>query len=356
MLGKVLWTFILLFSPISAQAHESIGSISTGVVLVHDTEIDYYLSIPPSLKTRLFNFSETAWYRDYFSTTLKIQTAGATCALVDMSAFAPQTSGNTIVRLHYRCPSAIRDLTIKSEVFLDTDDKHVQLIKLLEPGNLRHLVREGMFSYRDRSFHIDDVHSGGSLVIKRIERFFSLGLEHILSGYDHILFLIAVILVSTSLLETLKMVTSFTLAHSITLGLAFMGIISLPSSVVEPLIALTIVYVAFENLMARRFKRRWILTFFFGLIHGLGFVGVLKEITFTRDELLTALVSFNLGIEAGQLLIVVPLGLLIYLMRNRPWRPAFIKISSVVTGLIGLFWFIERIPFASLLLTLRRLV
>lgn len=345
-----------LFVPTFAASHESIGSVSNAIVLVHEKTVDYYLSVPPTLKSLMFNLSATAWYRDYFAGTLKIRSGDADCPLIGMSSFARQASGNNIVQLTYRCPKRVKDLTISSEVFLDIDDKHVQLIKLMEKSDLQHVVREGMFSLSHRTLHIADIHSGGSLLLHRVARFFQLGVEHILTGYDHILFLIAVILVSVKLLDTLKMITSFTIAHSITLGLAFMGVISLPSSVVEPLIALTIVYVAFENLLARHFNRRWLLTFSFGLIHGLGFVGVLKEITISRDELLTALVSFNAGIEAGQLLIVIPLGLLFYGLRHRPWRPVFIRWSSVGTGVVGLFWFIERVSFVPLLGAIRRLI
>lgn len=347
---------VCLLTPLLAVAHESIGSVSNAIVLVHEATIDYYLSVPPTLKSMMFNLSATAWYRDYFADTLKIRSGDAACPLIGMSPFAHQASGNNIVQLTFRCPGPVKDLTISSEVFLDIDDKHVQIVKLMEKSNLQHIVREGMFSASHRNLHIADVHSGGSLVLHRIARFFQLGVEHILTGYDHILFLIAVILVSVKLLDTLKMITSFTIAHSITLGLAFSGVISLPSSVVEPLIALTIVYVAFENLVARHFNRRWLLTFTFGLVHGLGFVAVLKEITISRDELLTALVSFNAGIEAGQLLIVIPLGLSFYALRHRPWRPVFIRWSSVGTGLVGLFWFVERVPFTPLLGAIRRLI
>lgn len=353
---KMLLAVALFFISTLVEAHESIGSVSNGVVLVHESTVDYYLSVPPTLKSQLFDLSETAWYRDYFSTALKISSGGDQCPLVNMSAFAPQPSGNSIVNLTYKCPALIRSLSVSSEAFLDFDEKHVQLIKIMDPNDLKHVLHEGMLTARDNVFQVDEVHTGGSLVSGRITRFFELGVEHILTGFDHILFLLAVILVSTRAMDTLKMVTSFTVAHSITLGLAFAGVITIPAAVVEPLIALTIVYVAFDNLVEKRFNNRWLLTFAFGLIHGLGFVGVLKEITISRDELLTALVSFNLGIEAGQLLIVIPLSLVFYLLRNRSWRPAFIRWSSAGTGLVGALWLFERVPFASLLNAARKLL
>ena len=118
---------------------------------------------------------------------------------------------------------------------------------------------------------------------------------------------------------------------------------SLPASIVEPLIALTIAVVAFENVFQKSFRRRWILIFVFGLVHGLGFVGVLKEITVSKQELLTSLVSFNIGIEAGQILIVSAGLFFMYFVHKTPWSAVFVRWSSVAIGVLGLVWFVERI-------------
>jgi len=341
-LAIVLAGIFLLQS--TAASHESIGSVSTALVLTQDSRVEYYLSIPPTLQSRMLDMSATEWYRDYFSRTLTIETSDTRCHLDNISPFSRQTSGNSIVHLSFQCPLAVRDLRITSETFLDLDDKHLQLVKLVAPDDLGHILREGMLNLEHREMFIAEVRSGGSLFSQRVWRFSRIGIEHILSGYDHILFVVAVLLVAASFMDALKLVTSFTVAHSITLALAFFGVVSISSAVVEPLIALTIVFVAFDNLVDHNFKRRWLLIFVFGLIHGLGFVGVLKEITFSQDELLTSLVAFNLGIEAGQLLIVIPLMLVLYRLREWSLRPALLRISSLAMGAIGLVWFVQRVP------------
>ena len=133
-----------------------------------------------------------------------------------------------------------------------------------------------------------------------------LGYTHILpKGLDHILFVLGIFLLSPRWQTMLLQVTAFTVAHSITLGLSIYGIVSLPSRIVEPLIALSIAYVAIENLLTRELKPwRLALVFMFGLLHGLGFAGVLRELGLPREEFLTALVTFNLGVEGGQLTVI----------------------------------------------------
>ena len=139
-----------------------------------------------------------------------------------------------------------------------------------------------------------------------VRQYLWLGYTHILpKGLDHILFVLGIFLLSPRLKTMLLQVTAFTIAHSITLGLSMYGIVSLPSRVVEPLIALSIAYVAIENLVTRELKPwRLALVFMFGLLHGLGFAGVLRELGLPRDEFLTALLTFNLGVEGGQLTII----------------------------------------------------
>jgi hypothetical protein len=174
-----------------------------------------------------------------------------------------------------------------------------------------------------------------------LRRFLKLGFEHIFLGYDHICFLIALIVVSR-LGELVKIVTSFTLAHSITLILAALKIVTLPSRLIECGIALTIVYVAAENLWRKNIRRRWILTFFFGLIHGFGFANVLAELGLPRNATIQCLLSFNVGVEMGQLTIVLVAFPLVKLLER--WRyAAEVKMAlSAAVGLFGLGWFLDR--------------
>src|SRR5437762_9800475 len=138
------------------------------------------------------------------------------------------------------------------------------------------------------------------------KQYLALGYTHILpKGSDHILFVLGIFLLSTKLKPVLLQVTAFTIAHTITLGLTIYGVVSLSRSIVEPLIALSIVYVAIENLTTSRLHPwRVALVFAFGLLHGMGFAGVLAELGLPRSEFLPALVSFNVGVEAGQLTVI----------------------------------------------------
>jgi len=357
---RINWLPVLLLSlclvtPASINAHESIGSVSNVIITVQGRAVEYYLNIPPVLGKLLddMGYGNEEALEEYFSWTLKMTSWDAPCELHELRAVAPQVSGNRIIHLEYVCPREITDLTISSTAFLDMDEKHVQFIKLAAPDNPRNVLQEGMLTLKRPAFHIADIKTGGSVLLYRAYRFFVLGMEHILSGYDHILFILSAILVVSGFLETLKLVTAFTVAHSITLALAFLGIVSLPASIVEPLIALTIAVVAFENVFQKKFNRRWMLVFVFGLVHGLGFVGVLKEITVSKQELLTSLVSFNIGIEAGQILIVGAGLLVMYFVHKTSWSAVFIRWSSVAIGILGLVWFVERIYSTDLLLLLK---
>ncbi len=141
-------------------------------------------------------------------------------------------------------------------------------------------------------------------LIEIVGRYVETGIEHIFLGYDHIAFLIAVVLWARRLWPVIKIVTAFTVAHSITLSLAALQIVVIPSAIVEPAIAASIVFVAVENFFSRDVDRRWRDTFGFGLIHGFGFASALQEVGLPRGSLVPALAAFNLGVEVGQVAIV----------------------------------------------------
>ena len=173
-----------------------------------------------------------------------------------------------------------------------------------------------------------------------------LGYTHILpKGLDHILFVLGIFLLSRRWQTMLLQVTAFTVAHSITLGLSIYGIVSLPSRIVEPLIALSIAYVAVENLFTRDLKPwRVALVFMFGLLHGLGFAGVLRELGLPRQEFLTALLTFNLGVEGGQLTVIAAALLITAPVMNERWyRQRIVVPASIVIAAIGLYWTIARL-------------
>ena len=181
-----------------------------------------------------------------------------------------------------------------------------------------------------------------------IRQYLLLGYTHILPrGLDHILFVLGIFLLSPRIRTMLFQVTAFTIAHSISLGLSMYGIVSLPSRVVEPLIALSIAYVAVENLFTRDLKPwRLALVFMFGLLHGLGFAGVLRELGLPRDEFLTALLTFNLGVEGGQLTIIAAAMLVVAPIMKKGWyRQRVVIPASIVIAAVGVYWFIVRLKF-----------
>jgi len=176
---------------------------------------------------------------------------------------------------------------------------------------------------------------------------FLMGIEHILTGFDHLMFLFGVVLVAARLRTILLAVTAFTLAHSVTLGVATLGYWSPSPSLVEPAIALSIVYVGVENWFVRDASRRWMLTFPFGLIHGFGFAGALKEIALPTAQVPLALVSFNLGVEAGQILVLAMVLPILFWLRRRPWfARQGVRSASSVVALSGLVWFFQRVAWS----------
>ena len=178
--------------------------------------------------------------------------------------------------------------------------------------------------------------------LTNVGRFVVLGIEHILTGYDHIAFLLALVLVAPSFKAVLPIITAFTAAHSITLLLAALGVVRLDSRLVESAIAVSICYVAVENLVRRKVTHRWLVTFCFGLVHGFGFASVLQNLIVGRANLVTSVVSFNVGVELGQLMIFAALLPLLRLLAILI-KPRNITIAaSAAIGLLGFFWVLER--------------
>jgi hydrogenase/urease accessory protein HupE len=179
-----------------------------------------------------------------------------------------------------------------------------------------------------------------------IRNYVIIGFEHIVpKGLDHILFVLGLFLLSLQLSPLLWQVSAFTVAHTITLGLTIYGIVALPASVVEPLIALSIAYVGIENLMYDRLKPwRVVLVFVFGLLHGMGFAGVLNEIGLPENEYLTALLAFNVGVEFGQLSVILGAFLVVGWFRHKTWYRQWVVMPlSLGIAAMGLYWTGERL-------------
>lgn len=178
---------------------------------------------------------------------------------------------------------------------------------------------------------------------QRVKSFVLLGLEHIFTGYDHLLFLLTLLLPGGSLGTQVKTVTAFTLAHSLTLSLSVLGFVTLPSRLVESVIALSIVVAALLNLRPRDNPRRWPLALTFGLVHGLGFASVLREKGVTGSDAVLPLISFNGGVELGQLMVVLLVFPFILWMHRQSWARRGERGLSILIALLALVWFVQRV-------------
>ncbi|MBM3991104.1 MAG: HupE/UreJ family protein [Planctomycetes bacterium] len=243
------------------------------------------------------------------------------------------------------------ELNVRCRLFLEQNPLHRDVATIVWRGEepAVFLFGEGVELWNFRSA---SARRGGVLA-----SYFQLGVEHILGGWDHLAFLFALLVAARGLRSLLGVVTAFTAAHSITLALAAFDVVRLPARLVELAIALSIAYVAAEVLLVRRPGARWIEAFAFGLVHGLGFAGFLGESLMHESLKVTALVSFNLGVEVGQLAVVALATLaVVYVPGDRDFRgqrnawlvPRWLRSVLAWTVLCaGLSWFLERAGWLS---------
>ncbi len=181
--------------------------------------------------------------------------------------------------------------------------------------------------------------------------YLKLGYTHIIPlGLDHILFVLCIFLLNPKLKTVIAQATAFTVAHSITLGLAMYGLIKPPTNIIEPVIALSIFFVAIENILTDKLKpSRIIIVFIFGLIHGMGFASALTDLGLPKKEFVTGLITFNVGVELGQITIILIAWLLIGMwFSKKPWYKKRIVIPlSAIIALIAIYWTIERTFFTT---------
>lgn len=247
--------------------------------------------------------------------------------------------------LHLRFPTNASPgvLSIRCSLF-PYDPQHQTFLNIYEKDALTH---QEIF---DRGHTAFDYFTGGRQgLLAVVKKFIPAGAYHIFIGPDHILFIVGLLLLGGSLLRLLTIVTAFTIAHSITLTLAALDIANPPARLIEPAIALSIVYVGIDNLMIGKAGwdvRAWI-AFFFGLVHGFGFASVLREFGLPRQALTLSLFSFNFGVEIGQICIVVIVASLLAALRsrNQTLGKRVATVGSVIVILAGSYWFIQRVFF-----------
>jgi len=278
--------------------------------------------------------------------TIQVSSDGAPCVLADSSVAAAQEDG-IAVTAHWECPRAPGRLRMFLGFLNRLPEGHLHVALLRLPGVTVQRTARATAPILEVEAQPEARAGAG--------RFLRLGAEHIFQGTDHIAFLIGVLLLGGSFRQLVGIVTAFTVAHSLTLALATLGWVVPPPRLIEPLIALSIVAVGVENLLSLRaplsaervraaISHRWRLTFGFGLVHGFGFAGALRALDLPRALLAPSLVTFNLGVELGQLVIVALAWPLLHWLRGvRPMWPVGTRWASAAVAGLGVYWLLERV-------------
>ncbi|HZL17289.1 MAG TPA: HupE/UreJ family protein [Polyangia bacterium] len=254
-------------------------------------------------------------------------------------AWVLEGEGGVVFQVRYSCPTVPRPLTLGMPLLDALAPRHRHLARVFRAGKAQTKVLDRAHA----TWTLDDARGTSSAAVMAWSML-KLGIEHILTGADHLAFLVGLILVGGRLRSLIGVVSAFTLAHSITLALAALSIFAPSPRLVEPAIALSIAYVGVENLFVKDTRHRWRISFVFGLIHGFGFAGALREIGLPHGQVPIALVSFNLGVEIGQLGVLSVALPLTLAARRAPWfGDRGVKALSLAIAIGGGMLFVVRL-------------
>lgn len=355
---RALCVLALLVVGLLGGAYAHWADLAAAEIAVGESEVEVVLTFPTGLVGEMdtdrdgrLSAGEVGRNREaltrFFERNITLESAGERGRLEvapaqaarPLANLSPGAKTHSTLRLTYRWGRPVEALRIEYGLFLPGVSTSSCVATILQGGEVQDVV----FRPDHRVFRLG---GGADAVPQTFQSFLKLGLEHILTGYDHLLFVLSLLMLGGGLAYLLKVVTAFTAAHSITLSLAALGLVSLPPRLVESGIALTIAYVAAENLFRKDLsaltRTRWALTFAFGLVHGLGFAGVLEEIGLPRQNLALSLLGFNLGVELGQLAVVLPAFLLLQALRRWRWEAGLRRAVSAGAVAAGLAWFVQR--------------
>jgi hydrogenase/urease accessory protein HupE len=321
-----------------ARARVSIGDAAVDVALsLNLFELDLLLALDRDLDGRVDAAELEARRADvveYVRGAVGVSASGRTLVAEVLSLGAGESRDGRATldtTLRFSGPPPLRDVVVRCEPLTELGADHTTLARVEVNGAAREFVFRSGVTYRD----VPGVAASAVAFLK-------LGVVHIAIGYDHIAFLVALLLTGASVAAVVKIVTAFTAAHSLTLSLAVLDVVSLDPRVVEAGIALSIVYVAAENLLTTRRDGRWIVSFLFGLVHGFGFAAVLREIALPSSALVTSLVAFNLGVELAQVAIVLAALPLLYRLTRTPLHVPLTRAASIIILSVGLVWLYQR--------------
>ncbi len=351
MLRWLLGLIIVLALALPSQAHWA--DLAVADIVVKQQTVDINLTVPTGLLTQFdddqnqqLSAAEIAQHQldlpKFFAAKVRLTAAGQAHQTLSIQAglannlpnnlnTSPATHSNLLLQYQWAAP--IKQLQMHYELFAP----NVTTARCLAQVRVNSQVNNVVFTPAAPDAALID-----ASIAQQIISFIGLGLEHIWTGYDHILFLISLLMLGGKLGYLLKIVTAFSISHSVTLCLAAFNIVTVPSRWVEIVIALSIAYVAAENLWKKQPPARWQLAFGFGLIHGLGFSGALQELDLPRTNLVTSLASFSIGIELGQFAIVLIVYLLLSYLRKFSWDLMIRRCISGAIMIMSFIWFWER--------------
>lgn len=255
-----------------------------------------------------------------------IHSDGRSCTASEIFVGYEKLPEQLVINSEFDCPNAPATLTVRYGFYFEVDAQHLCVGQIRYGGRTQEVVFDASFMEVDVNIRTE---SHAKISWKNFAVYLRFGAEHIFTGYDHILFLLALVILLPSMWGTFKMVTAFTIAHSLTLTLAWFDMVNLPSRIVESAIAFSVAYVALENLLRHRPGRRWVVAGCFGLIHGLGFYAALNALDTSSQNTLLVLFSFNLGVEMGQIAIVLLVYVPLYYAARRPWYPRAATAASL---------------------------
>ena len=324
------------------QAHPG-GSNGYAVITIDADRVHYRLTLWPATlpasvaeeirRARDGDPPSHARLLELIRVKVALTAEGRRCEAGPPSIPAPPSGAESLtLAVDFACPGAARELLIRDDLFDTLGADYHTLARIEVSGRTSQFA----FTPETREHRVGGAAGG-------IGSFVRLGVEHILIGWDHLLFLLALVLRGGGWLSLVKIITAFTLAHSLTLTLATLDIVALPDRLVEAVIALSIAAVAAENLFPNPvLSRRWLVSFGFGLVHGFGFSSVLREIGLPTRGLVLSLLGFNLGVELGQALVLAVTLPLLALLRNIGWEPRLVRSASLAILLVGAVLFVER--------------
>jgi len=334
----------------SVSAHSSLlGGINAKI---EDNTISIVVTMPEAR-----TLDDSVLFQKYTEETFVISNNDKPCSIsvLDFATGNIAEALSTQITLSAVCEEEIENLSVHSEYFLS---EGYAFSATFEKAGVAHSVilndtnQDATFVFTTTPKTLQEKFIFG---FQAASQFIWLGMLHIYTGLDHTLFIVALILGVFRFWPLFKTITAFTIAHSITLILSSLNVANLIPSIVEPLIALSIAYVALEKYilagLRHFFKKiptditshRWKVAFGFGLIHGLGFASVLKEVQIPEHLLPVSLVSFNVGVEIGQLTIIAIVFPMLYLISKTRWQKLFSAWASIFIGLVGITWFIGRV-------------